>query len=47
MLDKRMKQGKNRVLWWGNRGLILRFDDQYKPEKVPSQHPKKMSGKDG
>ncbi|MBW2450707.1 MAG: transposase [Deltaproteobacteria bacterium] len=47
MLDKRMKQGKNRVLWWGNRGLTLRFDDQYKPEKVSSQLPKKMSGKDG
>jgi hypothetical protein len=24
------------VLWWGKRGLVLRFDDQYKPEQVRS-----------
>ena len=30
MLDERMKQGRNKVLWWGNRGLVLRFEDQYK-----------------
>ena len=29
MLDDRMAQGKNKVLWWGNRGVLLRFDDQY------------------
>ena len=34
MLEKRMSQGLNKVLWWANRGLILRFDEQYKPEKV-------------
>ena len=36
LLDKRLKMGKNRVLWWGNRGIKLRFDDQYNPAaKVP------------
>lgn len=34
MLDRRMQKGQNKVLWWGNRGLILRFDDQYFPPKV-------------
>jgi len=37
MLDERMKQSRNKVLWWGNRGLILQFDDQYKHEKVSGQ----------
>ena len=37
ILDNRMKQGKNKVLWWGNRGLMLRFDDQYKPAEVSGQ----------
>jgi hypothetical protein len=37
MLEQRMKQGTNKVLWWGNRGLTLHFDDQYKPEKVSGQ----------
>jgi len=32
MLETRMEQGKNKVLWWGNRGLILRFQNQYKPQ---------------
>ena len=30
MLAERMEQGKNKVLWWGNRGLVLRFNNQYK-----------------
>ncbi len=30
MLDEKMAQGKNKVLWWGNRGIQLRFNDQYK-----------------
>jgi hypothetical protein len=38
MLEERMKQGKNKVLWWGNRGITLQFDDQYKPQ------PAKVSG---
>jgi hypothetical protein len=38
MLEQRMKQGKNKVLWWGNRGITLQFDDQYKPQ------PAKVSG---
>ena len=37
MLEERMKQGTNKVLWWGNRGLTLHFDDQYKPAKVSGQ----------
>jgi hypothetical protein len=32
ILEQRMKQGKNKVLWWGNRGITLQFDDQYKPK---------------
>ena len=38
-----MKQGTNKVLWWGNRGLTLHFDDQYKPEKVSGQGRWKVS----
>ena len=30
MLAERMEKGKNKVLWWGNRGLVLKFDNQYK-----------------
>jgi len=37
MLEQRMKQGKNKVLWWGNRGLTLHIDNQYKYAKVSSQ----------
>lgn len=29
LLAERMEHDKNKVLWWGNRGLILRFKDQY------------------
>jgi hypothetical protein len=32
ILEQRMKQCKNKVLWWGNRGITLQFDDQYKPK---------------
>ncbi len=34
MLAERMEQRKNKVLWWGNRGIILKFDNQYKPQEV-------------
>jgi transposase-like protein len=37
MLSERMAQGKNKVLWWGNRGIVLRFENQYKPVKVSAQ----------
>ena len=30
MLEERMEQGKNKVLWWANRGLVLRFKNQYR-----------------
>jgi hypothetical protein len=29
LLAERMEHGKNKVLWWGNRGLILKFKNQY------------------
>ena len=32
MLEERMAQGKNKVLWWGNKGLVLRFKNQYGPQ---------------
>ena len=47
MFDERMKQGQNKVLWWGNRGLILRFNDQYPTAKVSGRRPRKVSGKGG
>lgn len=34
MFDELMTRGLNKVLWWGNRGIILRFDDQYKSMKM-------------
>jgi len=34
MLSERLVQGKNKVLWWGNRGVVLKFKDQYKIKKV-------------
>ncbi|BBO80958.1 hypothetical protein DSCO28_15240 [Desulfosarcina ovata subsp. sediminis] len=37
MLSQRMAQGKNKVLWWGNRGIVLKFKNQYKPAKVSGQ----------
>ena len=45
MLAERMEQGKNKVLWWGNRGLVLRFNNQYKPQKVSGQGHEKVSEK--
>lgn len=30
MLAKRMEQSRNKVLWWGNRGIVLKFNNQYK-----------------
>lgn len=30
LLNNRMEAGTNKVLWWNNRGLILKFDNQYK-----------------
>ncbi len=29
MLEERMRRGLNKVLWWGNRGIVLRFRNQY------------------
>ncbi len=29
MLDKMMDAGRNKVLWWNNRGIRLRFRNQY------------------
>jgi len=45
MLAERMEQGKNKVLWWGNRGIVLRFNNQYKSQKVSGQGREKVSGK--
>ena len=47
MLEDRMQQGRNKVLWWGNRGLILRFDNQYNPPGVSDQGAEKVSGRSG
>lgn len=45
ILIKRMEEGKNKVLWWGNRGLILKFKNQYKTTKVSGQGSEKVSEK--
>ena len=47
LLAERMERGKNKVLWWGNRGLVLRFNNQYKPQKVSGQGHEKVSEKEG
>ena len=47
MLAERMVQGKNKVLWWGNRGLLLGFNNQYKPNKVSGHGHEKVSEKEG
>jgi hypothetical protein len=47
MLEERMAKGLNKVLWWGNRGILLRFDDQYQSLNVSSQGALKVSGKVG
>ncbi|MDP6736601.1 MAG: transposase [Nitrospinaceae bacterium] len=36
MLDSLKEKGKNKVLWWNNRGVLLRTANQY-PAKVSSQ----------
>ena len=45
MLAERMEQGKNKVLWWGNRGIVLKFNNQYKTQKVSGQGQEKVSEK--
>jgi len=47
MLDQRMIQGQNKVLWWGNRGLKLQFDDQYKTSEMSGTKSQKVSEKEG
>jgi hypothetical protein len=47
LLDQRLAQGQNKVLWWGNRGIILRFDNQYLTNKVSGDSLEKVSEKDG
>jgi len=47
MLDQRMIQGQIKVLWWGNRGLKLRFDDQYKTPEMSGAKSQKVSEKEG
>jgi transposase len=47
MFDERLSQGLNKVLWWGNRGLKLRFDDQYKTTEMSGSVTKKMSENEG
>jgi hypothetical protein len=47
MLAERMERGKNKVLWWGNRGLVLRFKNQYEGKKVSGQGHEKVSEKEG
>lgn len=45
MLARRMDEGKNKVLWWNNRGLILKFENQYKSHQVSGQGHEKVSEK--
>lgn len=33
MLETRLAQGKNKVLWWGNKGVLLKFDNQFEFKK--------------
>ena len=47
MLAKRMEQGKNKVLWWNNRGLVLKFKNQYESRQVSGRGYGKVSGKEG
>ena len=47
LLEERMDQGKNKVLWWGNRGILLRLDDQYDSAKLSGNEPEKVSRKEG
>ncbi len=47
LLDQKMAQGQNKVLWWGNRGITLRFGDQYLTSKMSGGSQRKVSGKHG
>lgn len=47
LLADRMEQKRNKVLWWGNRGLVLRFNNQYNSQKVSGQGLEKVSEKEG
>lgn len=38
MLDEKMIKGLNKVLWWGNRGILLRFNDQYNTSKMSARN---------
>ena len=47
MLAERMEQGKNKVLWWGSRGLVLRFTINTNLRKCPAKVTKKCPKKKG
>ena len=47
MLDERITQKHNKVLWWGNRALKLCFNDQYKNGEMSDGTTKKVSEKEG
>jgi plasmid maintenance system killer protein len=47
MLDDLMAKGHNKVLWWKNRGIILRFDNQYAIDQMSGDQAEKVSGKRG
>ncbi len=34
--DELSQQGKNKVLWWGNRGIKLALKNQFEPKKCPT-----------
>ncbi len=39
MLMRMKEEGKNKVLWWNNRSLVLRASDQYAGLKCPTGSP--------
>ncbi len=39
MLMRMKEEGKNKVLWWNNRSLILRAANQYAGLKCPAGSP--------
>ena len=39
MLMRMKEEGKNKVLWWNNRSLVLRASDQYAGLKCPADSP--------
>jgi len=47
LLDKRKDEGKNKVLWWNNRSVLVRFENQYQPRQVSGAGPEKVSGNQG